>query len=487
MLLPSDYLLFFINNLPIFTIIYLLFFVGENEIDTLRNTSLVFSFMSCFIVDQLYRALTSYNGFYFNSSTSPLSILTNVIGVDGFSIYLIYLTSILLVLCILYSRSVDFRPKYFYITLFLIQYCVNNAFTALNLLSFYIYFEAVIFPMFALMVLWGSRSRKIYAAHFLYLLTYFCSLLRLLSILYLYYRFGTVEYEELLSLVGTLTPTVKRILWVSFFLSVMVKVPIFPCHLWLTEAHAEAPTVGSVILAGILLKLGVYAYLRFCVFLFPDITDNYKIFVYTICTIGLLYTCSAVLRQLDIKRIIAYSSIGHRNFVILASTTHSYAGISSARFTSLSHGFISSGLFFLFGRLYDRYKTRNILDYGGLAMYRPLWSFCWAFRHLSNAGLPFTSAFPGETISLLAILTDDYLIGFVSYIGAILATVYSILIISRICFGPVNSTRIAYFDDLTIEETIINFFLLACVFLFGIRPNTLLDVINDTTAFWLNR
>ena len=369
-----EILLFFVNNLPIITIIYLLFFVGENEIDNLRNSSLAFAFVSCFAIDALYRGLNTYDGVRFCSSSSAqsISIFTNVIGLDGFSIYLIYLTSILMVLCVLYSRSVDFRPKYFYITLFLIQYCVNNAFSSLNLFSFYVYFEAVIFPRFALMVLWGSRSRKIYAAHFLYLLTYFCSLLMLLAILYLFFSFGTVEYEELLPLVSSLPIKVKQILWISFFLSVMVKVPIFPCHLWLTEAHAEAPTVGSVILAGILLKLGVYAYLRFCVFLFPDITDNFKLIVYTISTIGILYTCLAVLRQLDIKRIIAYSSIGHRNFVILASTTHTYAGISSARFTSLSHGFISSALFFLFGRLYDRYKTRNILDYGGLAMYASL-------------------------------------------------------------------------------------------------------------------
>lgn len=311
----------------------------------------------------------------FDSSTPNFQYLTIwgfPIGVDGISLYFILLTTFLFPICILASWG-PIHTKLFLACFLTIEILLVLVFTVLDLLWFYIFFEGILIPIFLVVGIWGSRTRKIRASYFFFIYTLVGSLFILSSILYIYSVTGTSIYSSLVQYNFSFTE--EKWLWLGFFLSFAVKVPIIPFHIWLPEAHVEAPTPGSAILAGILLKLGTYGFVRYSIPLFPNASIYFTPIVFTLGLIGIFYASLTAIRQTDLKRIIAYTSVAHINIVVLGIFSLTVTGVHGCIIQSLSHGFVSSALFLLIGTLYDRYHSRFFLHYGGLIHVIPIFGF----------------------------------------------------------------------------------------------------------------
>ena len=351
--------------------------------------------------------------------------LNFTLGIDGISLFFLILTTLLCALCFLVSwSSIQHNLKAYLIAFLVMEFFLIGVFCVLDLLLFYIFFESVLIPMFLIIGIWGSRERKIRAAYFFFLYTLLGSVLMLLSILYIYYQIGTTDYEILLSF--SFSKTEQKILWFSFFISFASKVPMLPVHLWLPEAHVEAPTTGSVILAGILLKLGTYGFIRFSLPLFPEACFYYAPFVYAISATGIIYTSLTAIRQSDFKRIIAYTSIAHMNLVMLGIFSFNTIGIEGALLQSISHGFVASALFLIIGVVYDRHHTRMVKYFGGLVHVMPIYIFIFLFFTMANIGLPGTSSFVGEFLILVGSFKVNTSITFFGGLGMILGGCYAL-------------------------------------------------------------
>ena len=319
----------------------------------------------------------------------PTLNLNFVLGIDGISLFFVLLTTLLIPLCLLVSwKSVKTNLKEFLIAFLVMEFFLIGVFCILDLLLFYIFFESVLIPMYLIVGIWGSRERKIRAAYFFFLYTLLGSVLMLLSLLYMYYQAGTTDYEVLTTF--SFSECEQKILWLSFFASFATKIPMIPVHLWLPEAHVEAPTAGSVILAGVLLKLGTYGFVRFSFPLFAKACFYFAPLVYSLSVIGIVYTSFTAIRQTDFKRIIAYNSVAHMNLVMVGLFSFNTIGIEGAILQSLSHGFVASALFLCIGVVYDRHHTRMVKYYGGLVHTMPLYVFIFLFFTMSNIGLPGT-------------------------------------------------------------------------------------------------
>merc|ERR1712127_701668 len=309
-------------------------------------------------------------------------------------------TTLLIPLCLLVSwNSIQNNLKEYLISFLVMEFFLIGVFCILDVLLFYIFFESVLIPMYLIIGIWGSRERKIRAAYFFFLYTLLGSVLMLLAILYIYYQVGTTDYEILVTTLFTLKE--QKLLWIAFFASFATKVPMVPMHIWLPEAHVEAPTSGSVILAGVLLKLGTYGLIRFSLPLFPEASYFFTPLVYTISVIGIIYTSFTAIRQTDFKRIIAYTSVAHMNLVIVGMFSFNSIGLEGALLQSLSHGFVASALFLIIGVVYERHHTRMVKYYGGLVHVMPLYTFIFLFFTMANIGLPGTSSFIGEFLILV--------------------------------------------------------------------------------------
>ena len=319
-------------------------------------------------------------------------------GIDGISIFFIILTTLLILLCVLVNWESSFI-KINLICLLILEFLLISVFSILDLLLFYILFESVLIPMFLIIGIWGSRQRKIRASFFLFIYTALGSVLMLISILYIYAQVGTTNYEILLTIKFSLLE--QYILWITFFLSFATKIPMVPTHLWLPEAHVEAPTSGSVLLAGILLKLGSYGFIRFSLPLFPEACFYFSPLIYTFACTGIVFASFTAIRQTDFKRIIAYTSIAHMNLVVLGIFSFNSVGLMGSVLQSLSHGFVASALFLLIGIVYDRHGSRMVKYYGGLVHVMPLYSTIFLFFTMSNIGLPGTGSFIGEFLILV--------------------------------------------------------------------------------------
>jgi proton-translocating NADH-quinone oxidoreductase chain M len=330
--------------------------------------------------------------------------------------------------------------------------------------------------MFLIIGIWGSRDRKILASYYFFLYTLLGSVLMLLSILYVYYQVGTTDYEIILTF--SFSQLEQKFLWFTFFLSFASKVPMIPVHLWLPEAHVEAPTAGSVILAGVLLKLGTYGFIRFSLPLFPQASFFFTPFVYTIAVIGIIYTSFTAIRQSDFKRIIAYTSIAHMNVVILGIFSFNTIGLEGAVLQSLSHGFVASALFLIIGIVYDRYRTRLVQYYGGLATVMPLYITIFLFFTLANIGFPGTSSFIGEFLLLIGSFKVTTVITFLGATGIIIGAVYSLWLFNRIAFGNIKIQYITLFLDLSQREVITFLPLILGTIIMGIYPNIFLNSIH---------
>jgi len=325
--------------------------------------------------------------------------------------------------------------------------------------------------MFYIILMGGSRFQKTKAAYYFFFFTVFGSLFMFISINYLLFIFGTVNINILMDCINELSIIEKRWIWLSFFLSFSIKVPMFPFHTWLPEAHVEAPTIGSVLLAGILLKLGVYGFIRVCFFLLPEANIFFSPIVYILCLISIVYSCLIAIRQTDIKRIIAYASIAHMNLIILGLFSFTSIGIYGAIFQSISHGLVSSALFLLVGMLYTRYKSRLIIYYSGLTQVMPIFSFFFLVFILSNISFPLTSNFMGELLLFIGISKLYFGILLISLFSIILNTIYSLWFCNRILYGNIKSHLLIGFKDLSNLEIFILTLLFISVLLLGIFPN----------------
>ena len=360
------------------------------------------------------------------------------------------------------------------IVLFVLELILLFLFSTLNLFFFYVCFEATLIPMYLMIGIWGSRERKIRAVYLFFFYTFCGSLLTLIAILYIYAVVGSLDIEYLLTY--NFTEQEQILLWGAFFFSFASKIPMFPFHIWLPEAHVEAPTVGSVLLAGILLKLGVYGFLRFSITLFPFASIYFSPLIYVLSIIGIIYASMSAIGQTDMKRIIAYSSIAHMNLVTLGIFSLNSIGIQGAIVQSISHGFVSGGLFFLIGIIYSRYHTRSIYYYGGLVHCMPLYAIFFVLFTMGNIALPGTSSFVGEFLLLLGVYKTNIVTAICATLGVILSGAYSLWLCNRIIFGnlKINYT-LKYLDLVHYEFNVIGFLSIFVIFL-GIYPAVITDL-----------
>jgi proton-translocating NADH-quinone oxidoreductase chain M len=404
----------------------------------------------------------------------PTLNLNFVLGIDGISIFFVLLTTLLIPLCLLVSwKSVKINLKEFLIAFLVMEFFLIGVFCILDLLLFYIFFESVLIPMYLIVGVWGSRERKIRAAYFFFLYTLLGSVLMLLSLLYMYYQAGTTDYEVLTTF--SFSECEQKILWLSFFASFATKIPMIPVHLWLPEAHVEAPTAGSVILAGVLLKLGTYGFVRFSFPLFAKACFYFAPLVYSLSVIGIVYTSFTAIRQTDFKRIIAYTSVAHMNLVMVGLFSFNTIGIEGAILQSLSHGFVASALFLCIGVVYDRHHTRMVKYYGGLVHTMPLYVFIFLFFTMSNIGLPGTGSFVGEFLILTGSFKVNTSITFLSATGMVIGACYSLWLFNRISYGNLKTQYFSYYSDISKREFFIFLPLLIGTLVMGLYPEIFLE------------
>ena len=397
----SNSILMFLILLPLVGAFSLLFLSSWN-VQLLRVIALGYSFLT-FLLSLFLWVLFDYSTSKFQFVQEVLWVpslnLNMTLGIDGISLFLILLTTLLIPLCILASwTGIKTNLKEYLISFLVMESFLIGVFCVLDLLIFYILFESVLIPMFLIIGVWGSRERKIRASYFFFLYTLVGSVLMLLGVLYVYYVVGTTNYEVLSTCSFTLIE--QKFLWLAFFASFATKVPMMPMHIWLPEAHVEAPTAGSVILAGVLLKLGTYGLMRFSLPLFPEASLFFTPLVYTMAAVAVIYTSLTAIRQTDLKRIIAYTSVAHMNLVIIALFSFNVIGLEGALLQSLSHGFVASALFLIIGVIYDRHHTRMVKYYSGLVHVMPIFSIIFLVFTMANIALPGTSSFVGEILIL---------------------------------------------------------------------------------------
>ena len=476
LLLDVSNLLVFLIVLPLIGIFFLLFVPASNHL-LLKSIALN---VSCFLY-----VISLFLWVFFNKSISSFQFVSKVLwipflnfnfslGIDGISLFFILLTTLLVFLCILISwTSVKANIKEFLIAFLVMEFFLIGVFSILDLLLFYIFFESILIPMYLIVGVWGSRARKIRAAYFFFLYTLLGSVLMLLSILYIYYQTGTTDYEVLLTFI--FSKAEQKFLWFSFFGSFATKVPMVPVHLWLPEAHVEAPTAGSVILAGILLKLGTYGFLRFSFPLFPAASFYFAPIVYLFSIVGIVYTSFTAIRQTDFKRIIAYTSVAHMNLVMVGLFSFNTIGLEGAILQSLSHGFVASALFLIIGIVYERHHTRMVKYYGGLVHTMPLYTFIFLFFTMSNIGLPGTGSFVGEFLILAGSFKTNTSATFISATGMVIGGCYSLWLFNRICYGNLKTQYLKDYIDINKREAFIFLPLIFGTITIGLYPEIFLN------------
>jgi NADH-quinone oxidoreductase subunit M len=395
-------------------------------------------------------------------------------GVDGISMLFVILTTFLMPFCILASwRSVQTRLKEYMIAFLVLETLMIGVFCALDMILFYVFFEAGLIPMFLIIGVWGG-PRRVYAAFKFFLYTLLGSVLMLLAMMAMYWQAGTTSIPELLA--HPFPAEMQTWLWLAFFASFAVKMPMWPVHTWLPDAHVEAPTAGSVVLAAILLKMGGYGFLRFSLPMFPLASADLAPLVYTLSIVAIIYTSLVALMQEDMKKLIAYSSVAHMGFVTMGIFTLTAQGVQGGIFQMLSHGIVSGALFLCVGVVYDRLHTRRIDAYGGLVERMPIYAFVFMVFTMANVGLPGTSGFVGEFLTLVGAFRVNTWVAVFATTGVILSAGYALWLYRRVVFGRLERPSLAGIRDMSLRETLILAPLVALTILFGVYPAPVMDV-----------
>ena len=401
------------------------------------------------------------------------------LGVDGISILLIILTTFLMPFCILASfESIKVSLKEYLIAFLILETLMIGVFCSLDLVLFYLFFEGGLIPMFLIIGIWGGE-RRVYATFKFFLFTLAGSVFMLLAIIAIYMETGTTNITYLLQF--DLAPSLQYIFWLAFFASFAVKIPMLPVHTWLPDAHVEAPTAGSVILAGVLLKMAGYGFIRFSLGIFPIASSYFAPFIFTLSIIAIIYASLVALVQTDMKKLIAYSSVAHMGFVTLGIFTFTLQGIEGAIIQMLSHGIISAALFLCVGVVYDRIHTREIDRYGGLVNRMPIYAFAFMIFIMGSIGLPGTSGFVGEFLVLLSIFSVNTYFAVFATSGVVLAAAYSLWLYRKVIFGSLIKDDLQDILDLSYREIIILFPLAFLTIFFGFYPQPLIDIIEPST------
>jgi NADH-quinone oxidoreductase subunit M len=394
-------------------------------------------------------------------------------GVDGISMLFVILTTFLMPLCILASwESIQKRVKAYMIAFLVLETLMIGVFCALDLVIFYVFFEAGLIPMFIIIGVWGGK-RRVYASFKFFLYTLLGSVLMLLAIMAMFWQAGTTDITQLLE--HEFPANMQTWLWLAFFASFAVKMPMWPVHTWLPDAHVEAPTAGSVILAGILLKMGGYGFLRFSLPMFPLASIDFAPFVFWLSVIAIIYTSLVALMQEDIKKLIAYSSVAHMGYVTMGIFAMNVEGIQGAIFQMLSHGLVSGALFLCVGVIYDRMHTREIAAYGGLVNNMPKYAVAFLIFTMANVGLPGTSGFVGEFLTLLGAFKANTWVAFFATTGVVLSAAYALWLYRRVVYGALTKESLKGLLDLSGREKTILYPLVILVIFFGVYPSPILN------------
>ncbi|CDX35361.1 NADH-quinone oxidoreductase chain M (NADH dehydrogenase I, chain M) (NDH-1, chain M) [Mesorhizobium sp. SOD10] len=394
-------------------------------------------------------------------------------GVDGISMLFVILTTFLMPLCILASwDAIEKRVKAYMIAFLILETLMIGVFCALDIVLFYVFFEAGLIPMFIIIGVWGGK-RRVYASFKFFLYTLAGSVLMLLAVMAMFFQSGTTDIPTLLT--HHFPANMQTWLWLAFFASFAVKMPMWPVHTWLPDAHVEAPTAGSVILAGILLKMGGYGFLRFSLPMFPEASAMFAPLVFTLSVVAIIYTSLVALMQEDMKKLIAYSSVAHMGFVTMGIFAMNQEGVQGAIFQMLSHGLVSGALFLCVGVIYDRMHTREIDAYGGLVNNMPKYATVFMIFTMANVGLPGTSGFIGEFLTMLGVFRVNTWVAFFAATGVILSAAYALWLYRRVIFGALTKDSLKNLLDLSPREKAIVYPLVVLVIFFGVYPAPVFD------------
>ena len=479
------------NELPILSILILLPIVGiffmtlirnnnDQSSNNLKHTALWISFLNFLI--SLY-LLFSFNqqdaDFQFEERYFWIEYgISYHLGVDGISILFIVLTTMLVPICILASYdSIKFSVKEYLIAFLALETFMIGVFCSLDLVLFYLFFEGGLIPMFLIIGIWGGE-RRVYSTFKFFLYTLAGSVFMLLAIIYIFITAGTTDVSYLLDY--NFTRNEQIVLWLAFFASFMVKIPMWPFHTWLPDAHVEAPTAGSVILAGVLLKMAGYGFIRFSIGFFPEASELFAPLIFTLSIVAIIVTSLIALVQEDMKKLIAYSSVAQMGFVTLGIFTFTVQGIEGSIIQMISHGIVSAALFLCVGVVYDRLHTREISRYGGLVSKMPMYAFTFMIFILASLGLPGTSGFVGEFLVLLSIFSINTYFAVFATTGVVLAATYSLWLYRRMIFGALIKDDLSEMLDLTRREIIIFVPLITLTIFIGIYPKPVIDIIEPS-------
>ena len=437
--------------------------------------SLFTSFTNFFLALFLWYSFdpTTYDFQFVEENTWISGFIKFKFGIDGISILFILLTAFITPICIISCiNSIKSRLKEFLIAILVLETFMIGVFCSLDLVIFYLFFEGGLIPMFLIIGIWGG-ARKVYSAFKFFLFTLLGSVLMLVAIIAIYWITGTTDVVDIYEI--KIPKEFQYLLWLAFFSSFAVKLPMWPVHTWLPDAHVEAPTAGSVILAAILLKMGGYGFLRFSLGMFPLASEYFVPLIFALSVIAIIYTSLVALMQDDMKKLIAYSSVAHMGFVTMGIFTFNKQGIEGSMIQMLSHGLISAALFLCVGVLYDRTHSRLIKSYGGLVHVLPKYSFVFMIFTLGTLGLPGTSGFVGEFLVLVGTFKVNYLVAIIGSLGVILSAAYMLWLYKRVIFGKLEKVELKKIKDINLSESGILFVLAALVIFFGFYPDPFLE------------
>ena len=397
-------------------------------------------------------------------------------GVDGISVLFVVLTAFLMPICILASwQAITLRVREFMIAFLLLECMMIGVFCALDFVLFYLFFEGGLIPMFLIIGVWGG-PRRVYSSFKFFLYTLLGSVLLLLAMIYMYFEVGTTDIPTLMGY--GFSAEAQTWLWLALFASFAVKMPMWPVHTWLPDAHVEAPTAGSVILAGVLLKMGGYGFLRFSLPMLPLASDQFVPLIFTLSVVAVVYTSLVALMQEDMKKLIAYSSVAHMGFVTIGIFTFNTQGIEGGIFQMLSHGIVSAALFLVVGVVYDRIHSREIAHYGGLVNRMPIYAFTFMIFMLASVGLPGTAGFVGEILVLVGVYQVNTWVAALAALGVILSAAYMLWLYRRIIFGQLEKDDLKQIADMNAREIALFAPLVILAVLMGIYPAPFLDVMH---------